>query len=152
MPPRAGLGFVDQAGVQVGVDRHLLARHGVEGEARRDFRGAHRAVGDHDVLNGDQGDEQHKAHHIVAAHHELPEGLNDLSRRAYAFVAVQQDAAAGGQVQGEPEQGQQQKQAGKNGKLRRPQNLHGRKQHQHRSGHAHRQQQIEQQGSASAPA
>ena len=36
--PLAGLGLVDQPGVQVGVDRHLLAGHGVEGEARAPLR------------------------------------------------------------------------------------------------------------------
>ena len=34
--------------------RHLLAGHGVQGEACRDLGGAHRAVADHEVLNGDQ--------------------------------------------------------------------------------------------------
>ena len=66
----ARLRFVDQPGVQVGVDRHLLAGHGVEGEARGHLGGAHRAVRHHDVLDGDQGDENHEAHHVVAADHE----------------------------------------------------------------------------------
>ncbi len=35
LAPRPGLVLVDQAGVQVGVDGHLLARHRVQGEARR---------------------------------------------------------------------------------------------------------------------
>ena len=35
--------LVDQAGGEIGVDRHLLARHGVEVEARRDFRDASRS-------------------------------------------------------------------------------------------------------------
>jgi hypothetical protein len=53
------LGFVlvDQAGRQVGVDRHLLAGHGVEGEARRDFGDAARTLGDDDEVHDDQDDE-----------------------------------------------------------------------------------------------
>ena len=39
---RARLILVDEAGVQIGVDRHLLAGHGVQGEARADFRDAAR--------------------------------------------------------------------------------------------------------------
>ncbi len=44
LAPGAGLRLVDQAGVQVGVDGHLLAGHGVEGEAGGNLGGAHRAV------------------------------------------------------------------------------------------------------------
>jgi hypothetical protein len=36
----AALLFVDYAGREVGVDRHLLARHGVEVEAGGDFHDA----------------------------------------------------------------------------------------------------------------
>ena len=45
-----GLLFVDQAGVQVGVDRHLLAGHRVEGEARADFGDTPGALGDDDEV------------------------------------------------------------------------------------------------------
>ena len=45
----------DQAGVQVGVDRHLLAGHGVEGEARRDFGDAPGALRDDDELDRRRG-------------------------------------------------------------------------------------------------
>ena len=37
LTPLAGFGFVDDAGVQVRVDGHLLARHAVESEPRRHF-------------------------------------------------------------------------------------------------------------------
>ena len=50
-------GLVDQAGRQVGVDRHLLAGHGVEGEARRDFGDAARALGDDDEVHDHQDGE-----------------------------------------------------------------------------------------------
>jgi hypothetical protein len=53
----AGLFLVDQAGGQVGVDRHLLAGHGVEGEARRDFGDAARTLGDDDEVHDDEDDE-----------------------------------------------------------------------------------------------
>ena len=57
----AGLGFVDDAGVEIGVDRHLLAGHGVQGEAGRDFRDAAGALGDDDELNDDDDDEDDDA-------------------------------------------------------------------------------------------
>ncbi len=40
----ARLMLVDESGIEVGVDCHLLAGESVEGEAGGDFRGAHRAV------------------------------------------------------------------------------------------------------------
>ena len=51
----AGLVLVDQAGVQVGVDRHLLAGHRVEGEAGADLGDAAGTVGDDDELDDDAG-------------------------------------------------------------------------------------------------
>jgi hypothetical protein len=95
----AGLRFVDQPGIQVGVDRHLLAGHGVEGKTRRHFRGAHRAVRHHQILNRDQGYEQHEAYDIISADDELAKGFDDVPSRTRAFVAMQKNAAAGGQVQ-----------------------------------------------------
>ena len=52
--PLARLLVGDHAGVEVGVDRHLLARHRVEREARGDFGDASGAVGDDDELDHDQ--------------------------------------------------------------------------------------------------
>ena len=69
------------------------------GEAGGDLRGAHRAVADHDVLDGDQGHEQHEADYIISADHELAEGLDHPAGGLRAFVAMQQDAAAGGQIE-----------------------------------------------------
>ena len=46
-----GLVFVDEAGVEVGVDRHLLAGHRVEGESGGDFGDATGTVRDHDELH-----------------------------------------------------------------------------------------------------
>ena len=49
---------VDKPGVQVRVDRHLLARHRIESETRRHFGGAYCAVTHHKVLNGNESDER----------------------------------------------------------------------------------------------
>ena len=53
-PAPAGLRIGDQAGVQVGIDAHLLARHGVEGETGGDFGDARRALGDDDEVDQDE--------------------------------------------------------------------------------------------------
>ena len=79
-----GLGLVDQAGVEVGVDRHLLAGHRVEGEAGRDLGDAAGTVRDHDELDHDQDEEDHEADDHRSADHEVTERLDDLCRRSRA--------------------------------------------------------------------
>ena len=80
-----GFGFIDEAGVHVGIDGHLLAGQRVQREARRDLGGAHRAMRDHQELDGDQGQKQHEADNIVAAHDELSEGLDHLAGGGGSF-------------------------------------------------------------------
>ncbi len=79
----------DQAGVQVGVDRHLLAWHRVEREARADLGDASGAVGDDDELDHDEDQEDHQADDDVAADDEFPECLDHA-----AGVAGGEDRAA----------------------------------------------------------
>ena len=78
----AALGFllVDQAGVQVGVDRHLLAGHRVEREARADLGDALGALGDDDEVDDDQDREDDQADREVAADQEVAERLDHLRR------------------------------------------------------------------------
>ena len=90
---RARFGFVDQPGAQIGIDGHLLAGQGIQGEAGGDFRDAHRAVVDDHVLDGDQHQEDHGADDVVAAHHEVAERLNHFAGRDCPGVAVHQDQA-----------------------------------------------------------
>jgi len=61
-------------------------------------------MGHHDVLDGDQGDEDYESHHVVAAHHERAEGFDDVAGGGNAFIAMQQNAPAGSQIQRQPEQ------------------------------------------------
>jgi hypothetical protein len=55
---------------KVGVDRHLLAGDGVEGEARADLGDARRTLGDDDEIDDDQDQEDDQADDEVAAHHQ----------------------------------------------------------------------------------
>ncbi len=140
----AGLVFVDESGVEVGVDRHLLAGHGIEGEARRDLGGADRAVADDQELNGDERDEEHEADDVVAADDKLSEGRNDVAGGGGSFIAVEQDAARAGKVERQPEESEQQQEAGKDGELYRAKNADRREQDNDRGGNAHGQQKVEQ--------
>ena len=77
---RARLALGDEAGVQVGVDRHLLAGHGVQGEARRDLGDAAGALGDDDEVDDDEDQEDDEADDVVAADDEVAERLDDVPR------------------------------------------------------------------------
>ena len=86
--------LVDQAGGEIGVDRHLLARHGVEVEARRDFGDAARALGDDDEVHDHQDREDDNSDHEIAAHHEIAERLDDVAGGRGALVAAATGSAA----------------------------------------------------------
>ena len=75
--PRPRLGLADQPGVEVGVDGHLLAGHGIQGEAGRHLGDAAGALGHHHQLDDDQDDEDDGADHEVAADYELAEALDN---------------------------------------------------------------------------
>ena len=91
--------LVDQAGVEVGVDRHLLARHRVQREARADLGDALGALGDDDEVDDHQDREDDQADREVAADQEVAEGLDHLAGRGRAGVAVDQHHARRGHVQ-----------------------------------------------------
>ena len=92
--PALGFLVVDQAGREVGVDRHLLAGHGVEREARADLGDTRRALGDHDEVDRDQDREDDQADDEIAAHHELGEAGDDVAGGVLALAAVRQDQRA----------------------------------------------------------
>ncbi len=101
---------VDDTGIQVGVNRHLPPGHRVEGESRRDFRDADRAVVDDHELDDHEHGENHHAHDEAAADDELAERHDHVARRVDAVRAVQQHETRGRDVQGEPHQREQQEQ------------------------------------------
>ena len=78
MAAPAGLVLVDEAGVEVGVDRHLLAGHGVEGEAGSDLGDAAGTVGDDDELDDRQDQEDHETDDQGAADDEVPKASMTL--------------------------------------------------------------------------
>ncbi len=103
----AGSGFVcrHQAGCEIGVDRHLLAGQGVEGEAGRDFGYAAGALGDDHQVDHHQHQEHEQADGEVVADQECAERLDHMARRSAALVAVDQHDAGGGDVECEAQQG-----------------------------------------------
>ena len=115
----ARLVVADQAGVEVGVDRHLLAGHRVEREARADLGHAPGAVGDDDELDHDEDQEDHQADDHVAADDEFAERLDDAAR-----VAGGEDQARDRHVDRQAEHRRQQQQAGEGGEVERLAEVH----------------------------
>lgn len=67
------LGFlhINDAGAHVRVNGHLLAWHGVQGEARAHFGHPFRTLGDDQKLHDGENEKDHRADHKVAAKREL---------------------------------------------------------------------------------
>gem|GEM_PF-3372958 len=102
-----GLVLVDQARAQIGIDRQLLARHGVQAEAGGDLGHPFGALGDDDELHDGDDQEDHQADDQIAARHHVAEGVDDRPG-----VAFQQDHPRRRDRQRQPEQGRDQQQAG----------------------------------------
>ena len=62
----------------------------------------------HQKLDCDQRQKEHESDYVVATNDELSEGLNHTASCRYAFTAMQQDAAAGCDVQREAKQCEEQ--------------------------------------------
>ena len=80
------------AGVQVGVDGHLLAGHAVEGESGGHLADARGPLGDDHELDHDDDREDDQADHDIvgaggAAGDELAEGSHHAARRQQAVAA-----------------------------------------------------------------
>ncbi len=97
--------FIDQPGRKVGVDRHLLARNRVEGEAGADFRDTGRALGDDEKIDGDQDDEDDEANDEIAVHHQPGKAADDIAGRGHALRAMTEDQACRRDFQRQAQQG-----------------------------------------------
>ncbi len=82
LPLLLRLGLVDEPGTEIGIDGHLLARHGVQGEPGRHLGDTGGAVGDDDELDDDQDQEHDKADDHRTPDDEVAECIDDLARRS----------------------------------------------------------------------
>ncbi len=135
--------LVDQARGQVGVDRHLLARHGVEMEARCDFRDAPRAFGDDNKIHDHQNGEDDNSDHEITAHHEIAEGFDDMAGRRRALMSMRQDQPRGSQVERQPQHRRNQEDGRERGEFQRRLDEQRRHQDQDRQRDRDRQKKIE---------
>ncbi|PAV73974.1 hypothetical protein WR25_16517 [Diploscapter pachys] len=136
-----GLVDVDDPGAQVAVDAHLLARHGVEGKPRADFRYPLGALGDDQELHDGDDQEQDAAHHQVATHHKVAESLHDLPG-----IGFQQDHPRGTDRQRQAKQRGDQQHRGEHREMQWRDHIHRHHQQHHRDGDVQGDQQVQQQG------
>ena len=140
----AGGGLVDEAGREVGVDRHLLAGHGVEGEARRDLGDAAGALGDDHEVHDDEDREHDDADDEIAAHHEMAERLDDVAGGGGAVLPVGEDEAGRGEVQRQPHHGRDEQHRRERREFQRRLDEQGGHQDQHGEDDRERQEDVEQ--------
>jgi hypothetical protein len=124
--------FIDQAGVEVGIDRHLLAGHGVQAEPCRDFGDAAGAFRDDHEIHDEQDGEQDQADHDVAAHQESAERGDHMTGGERTFAAMAEDQPGGGDVERQAQQRRQQQQLRKAGEIQRA--FEEERDHQHQHG------------------
>ena len=134
---------IEQAGVQIRVDRHLLAGHRVEREACAHFRDALRAARDHHELNRDQDREHDESDDDVAAHDELSE-RGDQRADGARIVTVGEDQPGRADVEREPEQRREQQRRGERRELQRLFDAQADEQHQRGTEDVEREQHVEQ--------
>ena len=138
--------LVDHAGRKVGVDRHLLAGDGVEGEARADFGDTRRALGDDDEVDDDQDQEDDQADDEIAAHHQLREAGDDVAGGVRALVAMRQDHARRRDVERQAEHGGDQQDRREGREIERPLDPQRHHQDQHRERDREGQPDVDQEG------
>ena len=137
--------LVDQAGGKIRVDRHLLAGHGVEVEARRDLGDAAGALGDDHEVHDDQDREHDDADDEVAAHDEVAERLDDVAGRGGALVAVREDQARRREIERKAQHGGDQQHGRERREFERRVDEQRRHQDQHGQDDGDREREIEQQ-------
>ena len=135
--------LVDQASGQIGIDRHLLAGHGVQRKACCDFGDAAGAFGDDDEVHDHQNRKDDDADDEIAAHHEIAERLDDVTGSRRSLVAMRQDQPCRGKVERQPQHGGDQQDRWKSGEFQRRLNEQCRHQDQNRQRDRDRQKQIE---------
>jgi hypothetical protein len=86
-------------------------------KAGGDFRHPAGALGDDHEVDDDQDDKDHHPDHVVAADDKLPKGLDDMAGGRRSLVAVHEDEAGRGDVEGEAEHGGDQQERWKDGEV-----------------------------------
>ena len=140
----ARLLVVDRAGVELGVDRHLLAGHRIEREARRHLGDPAGTLGHDDEVDHRQDREHDDADREVAADQEVRERLDDLARGVRTGVPVHQHRTRRGHVERQPQHRRQQQHRRERREVERLDGVRGDQQHDQRDRDVEREEHVEQ--------
>ena len=144
--PALGLLLIDDAGGQIGVDRHLLAGDRIEREARPDLCNSGRALGDDDEIHHDEDQEHDEADDEVAAHHEAGEAADHIAGGVGALIAVGEDDARGRDVQRQAQHGDDQEDCREGGEIQRALNPQRHHEDEYGDGDGEGKAQIDEEG------
>ena len=99
LAPRTGLRFINQPGGQIRINRHLLARHGIQAEARGNFSNSPAALGNDNKIDNQQDEENNQPDGNITAHQEAAKGRNHMAGRFWPFMPMRQNNACCGNIQ-----------------------------------------------------
>ena len=88
--PSQRLVLTDQTSVQIGINRHLLAGHGIQSKAGCHLRDTAGTFGDHHKVNNNENGEKHQSNRVAASDNKVTKGLNHISCRTGAGMPLQQ--------------------------------------------------------------
>ena len=143
-PAHFGLVLIDQAGVQIGVDRHLFTGHRIEGETRAHLGNPPGTLGHHHEVDDHQNREDHDTDHVVAADHHLAEGLDHLTGGGMTVLAVEHHHPRGGHVQRQSQQRRHQQNGREHREIQRAQGVDADQQHDDRQRDVEREEHVQQ--------
>ena len=94
----------EHPGIHIRINRHLLARHRVQGKPCRDFRDPARTFGHNNKVDNHQDTENHQANGIVSANDKIAKGLNDFARSIRPCMTIEQNHPSRGKVKRQTQQ------------------------------------------------
>ena len=94
-----GFCLIDQACIQIGIDGHLLTRHGIQGETCRHLSNTLRTFGNHHKVDHHQDGKHDQTHSKIATNQKVTKGLDHCTGSARASVTFQQHHTRGGHIQ-----------------------------------------------------
>ena len=129
--------------MHVGVDRHLLSRHRIQGKASGHFGNALRTAGDYDELNGHQDREDDETDDQVSPNDERSECWNDRTDGARRRSGGE-DEPRRRDVERESKEGRDQERGREGGELERIVDRNGKQEHERRPKDVDAEQEVEQ--------
>ncbi|MNN33859.1 hypothetical protein D3C81_1476330 [compost metagenome] len=126
--------LVDESGIQVSVDTHLLTWHRIECETSRNLSDTLRALGNYDKLNYNQNQKHNKTDYWLSLRYPGTKGSDNVPR-----FGLSQNKLGSRYVKRQSEQCRNEQHCRENGKLQRLFGIHRDKQNHQGNRYVHNQ-------------